>query len=175
MTIMNQFTAITLTSISINLIFFISFFSLLRAIFQTIGSSSIKIPKQPETRYPKVLIVLSSLFLLMGWIIILFPNIGIEGLILISLCMIPIGLLFGIMYATSLAKIINDSKNDHPEFFQSLFESIQGLGLFLGKIASGAITEQFSYSVPYFLNVVFILIVFVFSLLYLKKSQSSRS
>lgn len=175
MTIMNQFTAISLTSISLNLIFFISFFSLLRAIFQTIGSSSIKIPKQPETRYPKVLIILSSLFLLMGCIIILFPNIGIEGLILISLCMIPIGLFFGIMYATSLAKVINDSKNDHPEFFQSLFESIQGLGIFLGQITSGAITEQFSYSIPYFLNVVLILVVFVFSLLYLKKSQSSRS
>ncbi len=130
----------------------------IRYVFVGISSSLGKLPEAPQKRFPRILSAYAGLMVVFGIAIALLPVVELLGLLLILTIAAGIGWTSGRAYSSSLMKIVAEGQCTNAHWFMALFEGIQSLGITLGGLMSGAITEVAPYWAPPVLNLVLILL-----------------
>ncbi len=145
----------------LSLVPFIPLLLSMRAGFLGMASSVVKVPAAPQKRFPRVLLEYAVLMGGLSIAVALLPPAEIPGLVLIFPIVAAIGWVSGLAYAASLMKVVNEGQCTNAHWFTALFEGIQSLGITLGGLTSGALTEVAPYWMPPLANLGIILLFLV--------------
>ncbi|HMF31673.1 MAG TPA: hypothetical protein VKK79_09675, partial [Candidatus Lokiarchaeia archaeon] len=155
-------------------VLFIPICLITRSIVQTMSSSFIKIPANPERRFIPSLAGFAACMGILGCIVLAFPSIGLVGLVIFLLTLIFLGFVGGVGYAASVAKIIRDSARSDARLFNGLSETTNGAASLIGMLMSGAVTGVAGfYYMPYFITLGLLIIAIFIVVAFGEKKKNS--
>jgi len=166
----NLFTAKTITGwVGFSVVSLIPLMQTIRFGLVGISSAFMKMPKNPEKQFPRILLTYAGLMGAFSFSIGLLINGNLFGIVLILLIVAGIGWISGYAYCSSLLKVIMEGESANTHWFTALFETMQSLGVTMGGLISGAITEIYPYWEPPLLNLAIILVFLIFLMRNAKK------
>jgi MFS family permease len=74
-----------------------------------------------------------------------------------------LGFLMGIIYTEAMAIMVADKDDKKKGFLMGIFESMIGVGFFLGPLIAGFITEYYSYVLSYTTGLLSIFVLIIVS------------